>query len=195
MSGWTAYTKIDQLVLLPMQSIALSSTTFVAQNLGSGQTVRAKRGVRMALILGISSTLILMLPVMLFAPGLVSFFNGKASVIEIGALFLRFNTPFYLLCCFNQIYAGALRGSGNSRAPMIIMLSSFVVFRQAVLYLVSTFLIPYLTSVMTVTEHARMVITGLAYPAGWLLATVLLTVYYHRVGFSRGRLVERAEEN
>jgi len=193
MSGWTAYTKIDQLVLLPMQSIALSSTTFVAQNLGGDRTVRAKRGVRTALVLGISSTVILMIPVMLLAPGLVSFFNGKAEVIEIGALFLRFNTPFYVLCCFNQIYAGALRGSGNSRAPMIILLSSFVVFRQVVLYLVSTFLIPYLASVMALTEHARMIITGMAYPVGWLMATLLISVYYHRVGFSKGRLVEKTE--
>ena len=34
MSGWTAYAKIDQLLFLPMQSIALASTTFVGQNLG-----------------------------------------------------------------------------------------------------------------------------------------------------------------
>ena len=36
MSGWTAYTKIDQLMFLPMQSLALSATTFVGQNLGAG---------------------------------------------------------------------------------------------------------------------------------------------------------------
>ena len=35
MSGWTAYTKIDQLMFLPMQSLALSATTFVGQNLGA----------------------------------------------------------------------------------------------------------------------------------------------------------------
>lgn len=38
MSGWTAYTKIDQLMFLPMQSLALSATTFVGQNLGAGDT-------------------------------------------------------------------------------------------------------------------------------------------------------------
>ena len=33
MSGWTAYTKIDQIMFLPMQSLALAATTFVGQNL------------------------------------------------------------------------------------------------------------------------------------------------------------------
>lgn len=37
MSGWTAYTKIDQIMFLPMQSLALAATTFVGQNLGTGQ--------------------------------------------------------------------------------------------------------------------------------------------------------------
>ena len=49
MSGWTAYSKIDQLILLPVQSIALASTTFVGQNLGINRVERAKRGVRTAL--------------------------------------------------------------------------------------------------------------------------------------------------
>jgi len=31
MSGWTAYAKVDQLLFLPMQSIALASTTFVGR--------------------------------------------------------------------------------------------------------------------------------------------------------------------
>ena len=49
MSGWTAYTKIDQLMFLPMQSLALSATTFVGQNLGAGDTPSAHQGTRRAL--------------------------------------------------------------------------------------------------------------------------------------------------
>ncbi|MCQ2420641.1 MAG: MATE family efflux transporter, partial [Clostridia bacterium] len=41
MSGWTAYSKIDQVLLLPMQSLALAATTFVGQNLGTGNVPRA----------------------------------------------------------------------------------------------------------------------------------------------------------
>ena len=131
---------------------------------------------------------------MIFSPDLVSFFNDSPAVIRLGTLFLRFSTPFYLLCCFNQIYAGALRGSGNSRAPMIILLSSFVVFRQVVLFLVSTFLVPYLATVITLTEEMRMLTVAMAYPMGWILASVLLGIYYHRVGFSKGKIMEDSKE-
>jgi putative MATE family efflux protein len=166
MSGWTAYSKIDQLLLLPMQSIALSSTTFVGQNLGKNQSERAKKGVRTALLLGITSTLILMVPVLIFAPYLVSFFYSRAEVIESGTLLLRLISPFYVLCCFNQIYAGALRGSGNTRAPMIIMLVSFVAFRQLYLFVVANFI------------SNTIIWISMSYPAGWLLASALTMLYY-----------------
>ncbi len=172
MSGWTAYAKIDQLLLLPMQSIALASTTFVGQNLGKGQGKRAKAGVRTSMLVALSSTVILMIPVMIFAPQLVSFFNSKAEVVEFGALFLRIISPFYVLCCFNQIYAGALRGSGNTRAPMIMMLISFVVFRQIYLFVVANYISNTVIPIV------------MSYPAGWLLASILTFFYYRSCDFS-----------
>ena len=119
MSGWTAYSKIDQILLLPMQSLSLASTTFVGQNLGHGDTARAKRGVSISLWMALAATLLLMLPIVVFAPPIVSFFNDKPDIVVFGAQFLRTISPFYLLCTINQIYAGALRGAGNSRAAML----------------------------------------------------------------------------
>ena len=138
MGGWTAYSKIDQLIFLPMQSLALSATTFVGQNLGKGQIKRAKYGARMALGMAMGITVLVTGVVMIVAPYLVEFFNDEPDVVRIGAMFLRWLTPFYVFSCVNQVYSGALRGAGDSRAPMIIMLGSFVVFRQIYLYVVRT---------------------------------------------------------
>ena len=178
MSGWTAYSKIDQLILLPMQSLAIASTTFVGQNLGSRQEKRAKKGSNTALLMAIIITVVLMIPVLIFAPYLVRFFNAKTEVVEYGAMLLRWLSPFYVLCCVNQIYAGALRGSGNSRAPMVIMLTSFVFFRQAYLFVMSNFICNDIIPI------------AMSYPAGWLLCSLLTAVYYHKAKLSKTRLVE-----
>ena len=177
MSGWTTYGKVDQLVFLPMQSIALASTTFVGQNLGNNQVDRAKQGVRQALILGLISTVILMVPVMIFAPHIVAFFNDKPGVVEYGAMLLRWITPFYVLCCFNQIYSGALRGSGNSKAPMVFMLSSFVAFRQVYLFIMSR-------------VCNEIIPIAMSYPAGWLLCCLLTVTYFHKAPLGKNRLVD-----
>jgi len=183
MSGWTTYNKVDQLLFLPMQSIALASTTFVGQNLGCNQVERAQKGINRAIVLGLSSTILLMGPVIIFAPDIVAFFNDKPEVVEYGTLLMRWITPFFPLCCFNQIYSGALRGAGNSKAPMVIMLTSFVVFRQAYMFVMS---------------HIcnEIVPIAMGYPAGWLLCSTLTTIYYHRYKSRLGstRLVEDKTE-
>ena len=177
MSGWTTYAKVDQLIFLPMQSIALSATTFVGQNLGKNQVDRAKQGVRTCATLAICSTLILMVPVMIFAEPIVAFFNSKSEVVQYGSLLLRWMTPFYMLCCFNQVYSGALRGAGNSRMPMIIMLTSFVVFRQVYLFVMAR-------------VCNEIIPIAMSYPAGWLLCSILTLTYYHKAQLGRTRLVE-----
>ena len=177
MSGWTTYAKVDQLIFLPMQSIALSATTFVGQNLGKNQVDRARQGVRTCATLAICSTLILMVPVMFFAEPIVAFFNSKSEVVQYGSLLLRWMTPFYVLCCFNQVYSGALRGAGNSRMPMIIMLASFVVFRQVYLFVMAR-------------VCNEIIPIAMSYPAGWLLCSILTLTYYHKAQLGRTRLVE-----
>ena len=177
MSGWTAYAKVDQLLFLPMQSIALASTTFVGQNLGCGQEQRARKGVRAAAIMAICSTVLLMIPVIIFAAPVVSFFNSKPEVVSYGSMLLRWMSPFYVLCCFNQIYAGALRGAGNSKTPMIIMLCSFVAFRQVYLFAMSRIC-------------NEIIPIAMSYPAGWLLCSSLTLLYYHKAQLGKSRLVE-----
>ena len=177
MSGWTTFMKVDQILFLPMQSIALASTTFVGQNLGCNQVERARKGVRKALIISLISTVVLMIPVLIFSPEIVAFFNSKHEVVQYGSMLLRWMTPFYVLCCFNQIYSGALRGAGNSKAPMIFMLASFVAFRQIYLFGMSNI-------------WNEIIPIAMSYPAGWLLCSLLTVIYYRKVQLSKSRLVD-----
>jgi Na+-driven multidrug efflux pump len=79
-------------------------------------------------------------------------------------------TPFYLLWCINQIYSGALRGVGKSTAPMLIMIGSFVAFRQLYLYVVANFI------------ANEFVLIAMGFPAGWVLSAIITFVYYKVVG-------------
>lgn len=159
MAGWSSYGKIDQFVMLPMQGIGLASTTFTGQNLGAHQVSRTKKGVRTALAMGEFCTILLIIPVMIFAEFMITLFNSDPDVIRYGSLFIHFITPFYILCVINQIYAGALRGAGEAKAPMVIMLGSFVVFRQIYLFVISRIIN---------TEFW----IGMGYPFGWILASI-----------------------
>ncbi|MBQ3000123.1 MAG: MATE family efflux transporter [Oscillospiraceae bacterium] len=172
MSGYTAYSKIDMLLFLPAQSVSLATTTFVGQNLGCGQVKRARKGVTNSLLLATGVTGILMIPVLIFSGDVVRFFTAQEESIRYGTLFLRYITPFYLLTCFTQVYSAALRGAGNTRAPMVIMLSAYVLFRQV-----------YLAIMSVVCNEVIPIAMG--YPAGWILSCTIFMLYYYRTPLER----------
>ena len=178
MSGWTAYGKIDQILFLPMQSLSLAVTTFVGQNLGMRKVERAKKGVNIAVGISMAATAVMMIPVMVFAPQLVAFFNSKPEVVTTGAMLLRYITPFYILCCLNQIHSGALNGAGDTRAPMFIILASFVVARQIYLFIMANFIVNEFLPI------------AMSYPAGWFICSVIMCIYYNSTKLDKKLVVD-----
>ena len=168
MSGYTAYSKIDMLLFLPAQSVSMATTTFVGQNLGCGQVKRARQGVTASILISAGVTTALMIPVLIFSGDVVRIFTTQQDSIYYDTLFLRYITPFYILTCFTQVFASALRGAGNSRAPMVIMLSSYVAFRQV-----------YLAIMSTVWNEVIPIAMG--YPLGWILSCTIFIIYYYKV--------------
>ncbi len=173
MAGYGVYAKIDAFALIPVQSISMSSTTFVGQNWGANKAGRARDGVRTAILMSIIATATLGLLVFLLARPLMTLFSPEEDVIEYGVRFIHIVTPFYLTICFNQIYAGALRGIGDATMPTVIMLISFVAFRQVYL-------------AVTKALGAGFIAVALAYPVGWILCSTLLIIRYSRSALVRG---------
>ena len=173
MAGYGVYGKIDAFALIPVQSIGMSSTTFVGQNWGAKKAARAREGVKTAIRMSLIATAALGLLVFILARPLMSLFSPEEDVIEYGIRFIHIVTPFYLAICFNQIYAGALRGVGDATMPTVIMLVSFVAFRQVYL-------------AVTRAVGAGFLAVALAYPVGWILCSTLLIIRYSRSALVRG---------
>jgi len=97
----------------------------------------------------------------------MSVISNDPDVIDYGARFVALVIPFYIVVCFDEIYAGALRGIGMARTPTAIMLFSFVFFRQ--MYLLANRLL-----------GQYFLVTALAYPMGWVMCSILMTIAYRR---------------
>ena len=101
-----------------------------------------------------------------FAPQATGLFTKEESVIRMGVLFLRTNTWFFIFNCVNHVLAGALRGRGDSRGPMVIMILSFVVLRQIYLFVFTRFILN--------TPQ----VVGLGYPVGWVACCIIEVTYW-----------------
>ncbi len=177
MAGWAAYNKLDGFVVLPIQAVSMGATTFVGQNWGAGKKKRANEGVNKSVLMSLGITVLLTVVVLLFSRGLMGWFIKAEDVdaMDYGLYFVRIITPFYLCIIFNQIYAGALRGIGIANAPTIIMLASFVAFRQVYLFFCTRFF------------PAKRLVIALAYPVGWVMCSSLLAVLYFRSALFKAR--------
>ena len=166
MAGWSCYNKLDQFVMLPMQSMAMAATTFVSQNIGAGRQRRADQGTVITVSMSVGVTAVIVALLCLFAAPAVRMFSPDQSVIDYGVLFIRANCFFLLFNCVNHVLAGALRGRGDSKGPMMIMLLAFVGIRQIYLFVVTRFVAntPFLV--------------GFGYPVGWTTCCVIELTYF-----------------
>lgn len=152
--------------LLRMRSVAMAATTFVSQNIGARNYRRADRGTRTAVLFAVGVTGLIAAVLYIFTEPAMRLFSKDPSVIEFGVLFLRTNVFFLLFNCVNHVLAGALRGRGDARGPMVIMMACFIGVRQIYLFTVSHFVanIP--------------VLVGFGYPVGWMTCCITEVAYW-----------------
>ena len=166
-AAWTAYTKFDAIFWMISGAMGVTITTFVGQNFGAGKFERIQTGVRIMnwAYVGIaifSSILFVALRVPLYR-----LFVESQEAVDVGCRMLLLITPFYLLNIHIENYSGALRGVGDTIAPMVISIIGVCIFR-----------IIYLGILMPI--HHSLDVLCVMYPVSWALTGVMYLIYYPR---------------
>lgn len=168
MSGYASYLKVEKFLQLPLQSLQLSVTTFVGQNIGAGNITRVRKGTRTAFTMSFLISAGISVFLWFTTPYISAFFNSDSVSVGYATMMIRLIIPFFMVHILSAILAGSLKGAGDSKNVMIIMLSSYVAYRQIYLYLMTNF--------AANTETVVMVGIGSA----WAVATLLISLYYRK---------------
>ena len=166
MSGYSIHLKLDHFIIVPAMAFAHATTTFVGQNYGAGNYKRAHKGNNVSLALSVLATIFLSILFYVFARPLSSVFTNEVEVLDYAVFFSKNVVLFYFFMAITQNYAGALRGMNKSKTPMIIMISSFVAFRQLMLFIVSK------------VYPGNLFPIAMVFPSGWFLAALSLAIAY-----------------
>jgi putative MATE family efflux protein len=112
--------RFHMLIMMPAFALGGAAATLVGQNLGAGRPDRASHAAWLAT--GIDAAFMAFAAIILavWAPTLIGVFNPDASVIEVGAHYLRIVSPFYVFTAAGIVLGRALNGAGDSVAPMVI---------------------------------------------------------------------------
>ncbi len=166
MAGWGCYNKLDQMVMLPLQSMGHAATTFVSQNIGADKVRRANQGTVTAVAMIVIFNFTVGMLMRIFARQAVELFTSDADVIESGIRFVKAISWFFWVNGINHSLAGSMRGRGDSKGPMLIMIICFVFVRQLYLFII------------TRVTAGNPVFIGLGYPVGWSACCITELVYY-----------------
>jgi putative MATE family efflux protein len=127
-NGWS-------LSFMPGFGFALAATTLVGQGLGARDPDGAQRRGYTAYRMGASLMGVVGLTFVLFPGQIVGFFTNDPRVIELGILPLQMVGLIQPLLAATMIFAGGLRGAGDTRWPMVITAGSIWLVRLPLAYL------------------------------------------------------------
>ena len=126
---------IDNLSWQPSCACAAASTTCMGQALGEGKPEKARAQIRMILFTSIGFGLMLSVLFITCGKPIAGLYTKDAALVSVAAQVLRvcaFSTPGI----FVQVpISGALRGSGDTKTPLIASFISLWVFRVGLSYL------------------------------------------------------------
>ena len=143
---------------------SMAATTFVGQNYGAGRLDRVKRSVWVTLAIGVIYTLCTGAALLAGQDAILHLFTADEAVVTYGKLAMRWFCPFYFLLSILHGLAGAVRGTGASIPPMVVLLVSLCLFRVVWIQ----FLLPFFSGIEGVF---------ILYPVSWGLGALLMILY------------------
>lgn len=136
-------TRLSSLLFLPALGLARGTETVVGQNLGAGQTDRAKRAVLLSCGMVVAVFAVVVTAAYPFAEAIAGFFLDETAanageVVGMAAAFITIAGPSYVFLGVFQILLGTFRGSGSTRTAMLFSVQELWLFRIPVAYVLLT---------------------------------------------------------
>lgn len=143
----TAY-RVDSVIFLPIVNFGSGVATVVAQNIGAENEARAKKTLKIGLIMIAIISLCISVFIFFFGENLLALFGLSSGSVAIGKTFFRKLAPFYLIYGFSMVIRGYVEGCGDMVFSSVAGVSSLIV-RIAASYL---FVHVFASSIIAIAE-------------------------------------------
>ncbi len=165
MDGFGAYSKIDGWLYMPIGAIQNAVVTFVGQNVGAHDFLRARRGVWVGLALNVCVTVALCLAMWALRYPVLGLFSPDPAVVEEGVRAMATIVPLYFVYAVYMSMGGLYYGVGSTMVPMLLALAFMCALRIAWVFAVQA-LAPSPEAVY------------MSYPVAWLFMVASMFAYY-----------------
>lgn len=169
-AAFTAYFKVELILYLPIVAFGQAVMAFAGQCKGAGNLRRIQSGTRICLTLSMAlaaGTAAIAIPL---GKPLFLLFNRDAEVAALGCRIISVTFPFYWVYSILQILGDSLRGCGEVKGPMWIILMNICLVRTGLLF----WIVPQVQQVEGI---------AVTYPITWGLTACCMIgcfVHYHK---------------
>ena len=120
--------QVESLGVLPVLGINVASTSLVGRALGKWQVKEARERGNIAILLGVCIMIVLVVPMVIFAPQIIKLFDpsADATLLAAGTAYLRINTVVLPVGAISMVANGALRGAGDTKPGMYAAMATLI---------------------------------------------------------------------
>jgi putative MATE family efflux protein len=108
---------------------SIAASTLVGQNLGAGDPAAAERSGWRAMWLAVGVMVVFGTIIIVFARPIAELLIDDAEVVRLAVVFIRLLGSVQALMAIEFTLGGALRGAGDTRFPLFVVLAGMVVMR------------------------------------------------------------------
>lgn len=130
----TAVMRIDGFAMMPNFTFGMAIATFVGQNIGANRLDRIEQGRKDILKISLTTSLVLVTLLLLFGENLIRLFTSTEEIINLGVRQIRILSFGYVAMAISQVFAGIMRGAGDTMPSMWISMVTTVCVRVPVAY-------------------------------------------------------------
>ena len=114
--------QILNLTVAFLSAVGVGATALVARHVGAKEMDDATQTARQSLVVAAVIGLLMALVGVIYARPIIAWFGGEPDVVEQGTRYLRTIAPSFLFISVLLIGNAVLRGAGDTRTPLLIML-------------------------------------------------------------------------
>ncbi len=175
--------RVDGFAMMPNFSFGTTMTTYAGQNIGAGDQERVVKGSRQGLLLGVGTSAIITLAILIFGKHLMAIFTPTEELVELSMNMMRILAAGYIAMAVTQCLSGVMRGAGDTMTPMWISIVSTILIRVPLAYGMVW---------MTRSEQfpqGRRECIFISLLISWVLGALITSIFYKR-GKWKGKAVK-----
>ncbi len=108
------------LLQVAFAGLSVGNQALVARSIGAGDKAGAERIAKQSLVITVALSVVIAATGLVFSDSIIAVMGATAEVTAIGGAFLRIVSTFSIVMGIMLIGGGTLRGSGDTRTPMLI---------------------------------------------------------------------------